>query len=167
YNHADCRLMSKRALDALADYKEVNLFLRGMVTHMGFKNDIVYFERAERFAGESKYPLKKMLNFAWDGITSFSTKPLRFISVLGGALMIIGVISLVLLLILSLIGSIADWWMPTMNMLMYAISIVIGGMTFLSGAVILCMGVVGEYVGKIYAETKARPRYAVDVFLNR
>lgn len=167
YNHADCRLMSKRALDAFADYKEVNLFLRGMVTHMGFKNDVVYFERAERFAGESKYPLKKMLNFAWDGITSFSTKPLRFISSLGGTLTFLGAVLLVLLLILSLIGSIADWWMPSMNIIMYAMSFVLGGMTILSGIVILCIGVVGEYVGKNYFETKARPRYAVDVFLNR
>lgn len=167
YNHADCRLMSKRALEALSEYKEVNLFLRGMVTHMGFKNDIVYFKRAERFAGESKYPLKKMLNFAWDGITSFSTKPLRLISVLGSVLIVLGVILLPLLLVLSLIGSIADWWMSTMNLLMYGISFVIGAMTILSGVIILCMGVVGEYIGKIYAESKARPRYAVDVFLNR
>ncbi len=167
YNHADCRLMSKRALEAFADYKEVNLFLRGMVTHMGFKNDIVYFERAERFAGESKYPLKKMLNFAWDGITSFSTKPLRFITVLGGTLMVIGVLLLALLLVLSLVGSIADWWMPTMNLLMYGMSFVLGGMPFLSGVIIVCVGVVGEYVGKNYFETKARPRYAIDVFLNR
>ncbi len=167
YNHADCRLMSKRALNAFADYKEVNLFLRGMVTHMGFKNDVVYFERAERFAGESKYPLKRMLNFAWDGITSFSTKPLRFISLLGGALTVVGVVLLILLLILSLVGSIADWWMPSMNLIMYAMSFVLGGMTILSGIVIFCIGVVGEYVGKNYFETKARPRYAVDVFLNR
>ena len=167
YNHADCRLMSKRALEAFSDYKETNLFLRGMVTHMGFKNDIVYFERAERFAGESKYPLKKMLNFAWDGITSFSTKPLRFITLLGGGLAVIGVLLLVLLLILSLIGSIANWWLDSMNLVMYAMSFVLGGMTTLSGVVILCIGVVGEYVGKNYFETKARPRYAIDVFLNK
>ena len=108
-----------------------------------------------------------MLNFAWDGITSFSTKPLRFISLLGGALTVVGVVLLILLLILSLVGSIADWWMPSMNLTMYAMSFVLGGMTILSGIVILCIGVVGEYVGKNYAETKARPRYAVDVFLNR
>ncbi len=167
YNHADCRLMSKRALEALAEYKEVNIFLRGMVTHMGFKSDVVYFERAERFAGESKYPLKKMLNFAWDGITSFSTKPLRFISVMGGALTFVGVVLLVLLLILSLVGSIADWWMPSMNLIMYAMSFVLGTMTILSGVIILCIGIVGEYVGKNYSETKSRPRYAIDIFLNK
>lgn len=167
YNHADCRLMSKRALESFSEYKESNLFLRGMVTHMGFKNDVVYFERAERFAGESKYPLKKMLNFAWDGITSFSTKPLRLITLLGCTLTVIGIFLFLILMILSLIGSVADWWSPDLNLLMYGISLLISGGTFLSGMLILCMGVVGEYVGKNYFETKSRPRYAVDIFLNR
>ena len=145
----------------------MEIILKEDIIGLGFKNDIVYFERAERFAGESKYPLKKMLNFAWDGITSFSTKPLRVITLLGGGLALFGVLLLVLLLVLSIVGSIADWWQPSMNLLMYAISFILGGMTVLSGIIILCIGVVGEYVGKNYFETKARPRYAVDVFLNR
>ena len=155
YNHADCRLMSRRALEAFADYKEVNLFLRGMVTHMGFKNDIVYFERAERFAGESKYPLKKMLNFAWDGITSFSVKPLRLITSLGIFLSTISVLALVALLVLFIckVG-------------FSSVFVILSAIAFFSGLQIFCIGIVGEYIGKIYAESKARPRYAIDIFLN-
>lgn len=155
YNHADYRLMSKRALDALEQFKEINLFLRGIVPLIGYKSTTVSYDRNERFAGESKYPLKKMLAFALDGITSFSIKPIRFVTITG--ITIFG--GSVLIIIYSLIR----------KYLGYTVS----GWTFLScsiwllgGIQLLGLGVVGEYIGKIYSETKHRPRYIIEKVLN-
>ncbi len=154
YNHADYRLMSRRALDALAQFGETNLFLRGMVTLLGFKTDVVTYERAERFAGESKYPLKKMLAFAWDGITSFSVKPIKLIAVVGGVICALSIAGLIYTLISYFCGSTVPGWSSTM------VSI-----WFLGGVQLLSLGVIGEYVGKIYGEVKARPRYIVETFI--
>ena len=150
FNHADYRLTSKKVLDNLESYKETNLFLRGIFPTIGYKNDIVYYERNERFAGESKYPLKKMLNFAWDGITSFSTKPLRIITKLGILNIFLSVLSLITTIILNIF--IVD--IPLIYILLCALWIIISTM-FLSIAII------GEYVGKIYIEVKQRPRYFI------
>lgn len=151
YNHADYRLTSKRVLEEFSNYKEKNLFLRGIFPLIGFKNDIVYYERGERFAGESKYPLKKMINFAWDGITSFSVKPIRFIMELGLFQIIISLILIVLFIILDLnrystlgIGSI--------------LSII----SFFFGIQLFCTGIIGDYIGKVYFETKNRPRFIIE-----
>ncbi|MBO5475449.1 MAG: glycosyltransferase family 2 protein [Bacilli bacterium] len=150
FNHADYRLTSRRVLDNFADFKEVNLFLRGMFPLIGYKSDKVYYERAERFAGESKYPLKKMLNFAWDGITSFSVKPLRFICILGFIILFISVLIMIYSLVQKIIGNTVDGW-TFLNISIW----------FIGGLQMLSLGVVGEYVGKMYNETKARPRYIV------
>lgn len=150
YNHADYRLMSKRALEALAEFKEVNLFLRGIVPLIGYKYSIVEYERHERFAGESKYPLKKMLAFAVDGITSFSVKPIRLISVLGFPIFFISLIALIYSLVVKFLGKTEVGWT----------SIVIS-IWMLGGIQLLSLGVIGEYIGKIYNETKARPRYII------
>ena len=150
YNHADYRLTSKRVLDEFENYKEVNLFLRGMFPLVGFKTDIVYYERNERFAGESKYPLKKMLNFAWDGITSFSVKPLRIICSVGFGILLFSIIIMIYSLVRKITGNTVDGWT------FIAISIwLIGGIQMIS------IGIIGEYIGKIYSETKARPRYII------
>lgn len=150
YNHADYRLMSKRALEALSEYKEVNLFLRGIVPLIGYDYSIVEYERHERFAGESKYPLKKMLAFAMDGITSFSIKPIRLISILGFTIFVMSFIALIYSLIVKFLGKTETGWTSLV------ISIwMIGGIQLLS------LGVIGEYIGKIYSETKARPRYII------
>lgn len=150
YNHADYRLMSKRALEALSEYKEVNLFLRGIVPLIGYDYSIVEYERNERFAGESKYPLKKMIAFAMDGITSFSIKPIRLISILGFTIFIMSFIALIYSLIVKFLGKTENGWTSLV------ISIwMIGGIQLLS------LGVIGEYIGKIYSETKARPRYII------
>ena len=154
YNHADYRLMSKRALDELENYKEVNLFLRGIVPLIGFKSDIVYYERSERFAGESKYPLKKMLAFAFNGITSLSIKPIRIISSIGCLVFLISLFLLVYSVIGYFTGNTIPGWA--------SLAVSIWG---LGGMQLLAIGVVGEYVGKIYLETKGRPRYIVDTFL--
>lgn len=154
YNHADFRLMSRRALDALEQYGEVNLFLRGIVTLIGYKTDIVYYERSERFAGESKYPFKKMLAFAWDGITSFSVRPLQIITGLGIFVCFASVIGLIYCLVRWLTGNtVAGWTSMTMLILL------------LGGIQLLSLGVIGEYIGKIYSETKRRPRYLVETYL--
>lgn len=150
YNHADYRLMSKRALEALAEFKEINLFLRGIVPLIGYKYSIVEYERHERFAGESKYPLKKMLAFAIDGITSFSVKPIRLISVLGFSIFFISLIALIYSLVVKFLGKTEVGWT----------SIVIS-IWMLGGIQLLSLGVIGEYIGKIYNETKARPRYII------
>lgn len=150
FNHADYRLTSKRVLDNFANFKEVNLFLRGMFPLIGYKSDKVYYERAERFAGESKYPLKKMLNFAWDGITSFSVKPLRFICILGFIILFVSVLIMIYSLVQKIIGNTVDGW-TFLNISIW----------FIGGLQMLSLGVVGEYVGKMYNETKARPRYIV------
>ena len=150
YNHADYRLTSKRVLEEFSNFKEVNLFLRGMFPLVGFKSEVVYYERNERFAGKSKYPLKKMLNFAWDGITSFSVKPLRLIASIG-FFVLLGSLALLIYSIVMLILGHAF----TGNKFI-AISIwLIGGIQLIS------TGVVGEYIGKIYSETKQRPRYII------
>lgn len=150
YNHADYRMTSKRALKEFENFGEVNLFLRGIFPLVGLKTDVVYYERAERFAGESKYPLKKMLNFAWDGITSFSVKPLRLICILGFMILIVSLAIMIYTLVMKMIGNAVDGWAFLM------ISIwMIGGMQT------ACIGIVGEYIGKVYNETKARPRFII------
>lgn len=156
FNHADYRLMSRRALAQLKNFKEVNLFLRGIVPQIGFKTDIVTYERNERFAGESKYPLKKMLAFAFDGITSFSVKPIRLVTSLGGFLLFASLAYLLVLLILFLCG-----------VGVTATLVLIGAMFTLGGIQLLALGIVGEYVGKIYSEVKERPKFIIDVLLNK
>lgn len=156
YNHADYRLTSKRVLDELENFKEVNLFLRGMFPLIGFKSDVVYYERNERFAGESKYPLKKMLNFAWDGITSFSVKPLRLIATLGFLILTISIVIMLYSLIMLIIGKTVT-----------STSLIIISIWFLGGLQMISIGIVGEYIGKIYSETKQRPRYIVSEELDK
>ncbi|HEY5525865.1 MAG TPA: glycosyltransferase family 2 protein [Clostridium sp.] len=150
YNHADYRLMSKRALEGLSEFKEVNLFLRGIVPLIGYKYSVVEYERYERFAGESKYPLSKMLAFAWDGITSFSIKPIRIITGLGFFIFAVSFIALIYSVLVNFRGNtVTGWTSLTVSIWM------IGGIQLLS------LGVIGEYVGKIYNETKKRPRYII------
>ncbi len=151
YNHADYRLTSKRVLENFKDYKEVNLFLRGIFPLIGYKSASVYYERSERFAGESKYPLKKMLSFAWDGITSFSVKPLRFICFMGFIVLLVSIIIMVYSLIQKICGNVVEGWT------FLAISI-----WFIGGLQMISIGIIGEYVGKVYNETKARPRYIIE-----
>ena len=150
YNHADYRLTSKKVLEEFSNFKEVNLFLRGMFPLVGFKSDIVYYERNERYAGNSKYPLKKMLNFAWDGITSFSVKPLRLICVLGFIILFISVAIMIYSIIRKLTGNTVPGWT------FLSISI-----WFIGGIQMISIGIIGEYIGKIYQETKRRPRYII------
>lgn len=154
YNHADYRLMSQRALKELANYQEVNLFLRALVIELGFKSDVVYFDRLERLKGESKYPLKKMLAFAFDGITSFSIRPLTILFPLSILMLVIGFVWLVIGLILNLLA-IVNWPLSSV----YALIILVGGINLLG------VSIVGQYVGKNYIETKARPRYIVETIL--
>ncbi len=154
YNHADYRLMSRRALNELAGFKEVNLFLRGMVPLLGFKTGTVEYERYERFAGESKYPLKKMLAFAMDGITSLSVKPIRFISAMGILLFCISLVLLIYYVIGYFLGNTVQGW-ATLVVSIWGIG----------GLELLAIGIIGEYIGKIYLETKERPRYIVEEFL--
>ena len=154
YNHADYRLMSRRALNELAGFKEVNLFLRGMVPLLGFKTGTVEYERHERFAGESKYPLKKMLAFAMDGITSLSVKPIRFISAMGILLFCISLVLLIYYVIGYFLGNTVQGW-ATLVVSIWGIG----------GLELLAIGIIGEYIGKIYLETKERPRYIVEEFL--
>lgn len=151
YNHADYRLMSKRALDALSEYKEVNLFLRGIVPLIGYRSDYVYYDRHERFAGESKYPLKKMISFAIDGITSFSVKPLRIIANLGIVVSMISIAGLIYALVSYFTGSAVAGW-----------TAIVCSIWLLGGLQMLCLGVVGEYIGKIYNEAKGRPRFRIE-----
>ena len=156
YNHADYRLMSKRALNGLEQFKEVNLFLRGIVPLIGYKTSVVEYERSERFAGESKYPLKKMLAFAIDGITSFSVKPIRMITALGFILFIVSLLMLIYSIIIKIIGHADSGWTS-----------VICSIWMIGGIQLLSLGVIGEYIGKIYNETKARPRFIIEEFINR
>ncbi|MBR2284485.1 MAG: glycosyltransferase family 2 protein [Ruminococcus sp.] len=155
YNHADFRLMSRRVLQELANFREVNLFLRGMVPLIGFQSCEVTYERAERFAGESKYPLKKMLAFAINGITSFSVKPLKLITSVGLIMSVISVIAILWSIIGKLLGSTEHGWSSTMC-----------SIWFIGGLQLLALGIIGEYIGKIYSEVKARPRYIVADFIN-
>ena len=151
YNHADYRLMSKRALKELANYKEVNLFLRGIVPMIGFKYSSVEYSRKERMAGKSKYPLKKMISFALDGITSLSVKPIRLITAFGFIVAAISLVGIVWSVITALIGSVVAGWASTVSII-----------CFLGGVQLLSLGVIGEYIGKIYLEVKDRPRYIID-----
>ena len=155
YNHADYRLMSKRALEGLAEFKEVNLFLRGIVPLIGYKSDTVTYERHERFAGESKYPLKKMLAFATDGITSFSIKPIRLITTFGILIFAISILMLLYSLVVHFMGKTVAGW-TSMIISIWAIG----------GLQLLAIGIVGEYIGKIYLETKERPKYIIETVLD-
>ena len=154
FNHADYRLMSKRALNELANYKEVNLFLRGIVPMIGFKTDVVTYERHERLAGESKYPLKKMLALAVDGITSLSIKPIRFIVFLGFMIFMCSILMLIYSLVQHFLGNTSIGW-TSLIVSIWAIG----------GLQLLAIGVIGEYIGKIYLETKERPRYIIEKVL--
>lgn len=151
YNHADYRLMSRRALRALLDFPERNLFLRGMVYSLGFPHSTVYYDRAERTAGKSKYPLRRMLSFALDGITSFSVKPLRFIVWLGIAFIFISLIAIIYGLVSYARGQVVPGWASLLVSLW-----------FIGGAILFAIGIIGEYVGKIYGEVKRRPRYFIE-----
>lgn len=155
FNHADYRLMSRRALEGLAQFGEVNLFLRGIVPMIGYTTDVVYYERGERFAGESKYPLGKMLSFAVEGITSLSTKPIRLITGLGFFIFLISIIILIYSLVRHFMGETIVGW-TTLMVSVWGIG----------GLILLSLGVVGEYIGKIYLEAKARPRFIVEEFLH-
>ena len=150
YNHADYRLTSKRVLESFSDYKEINLFLRGIFPLVGYKSDVVYYERHERFAGVSKYPLKKMLNFAWDGITSFSVKPIRLVLGLGILLFVTSIIMIIYCVIVKLLGQTVTGW-----------TFLACSIWMLSGVQMLSLGIIGEYVGKVYSEVKGRPRYII------
>lgn len=154
FNHADFRLMSRRALEAFSLYKETNIFLRGMVPLVGYKSDIVKYERAERLAGESKYPLKKMLALAWEGVTSLSIQPIRMITWLGGIVFAVSLIFIIYTLISFFVGAAVSGWASTLC-----------SIWALGGLQLLAIGVIGEYIGKIYLETKRRPRYIVEEIL--
>ena len=151
YNHADFRLMSRRALKALQEFPERNMFLRGMVYSLGFPHSVVYYDRRERLAGESKYPLGKMLSFALDGITSFSVKPLRYIVYLGLFFILIALAAIVYALVSYFQGHVVPGW-----------SSLLVSLWFIGGAILLAVGTIGEYVGKIYSEVKRRPRYFIE-----
>ncbi len=151
YNHADYRLMSQRAVRALLQYPERNLFIRGLVRTLGFREDTVYYDRAERFAGKSKYPLSRMLSFAWDGITSFSVRPLRIITSLGLCFILISIGVIIWALTAYASGHTLPGWTSLL------ISV-----WFVGGAILTALGIIGEYVGKIYKEVKHRPRFIVE-----
>lgn len=151
YNHADFRLMSRRALEGLSDFEEVNLFLRGIVPLIGYPSTTVEYKRGERFAGESKYPLKKMLAFAFDGITSFSVKPIRWVTAAGFLIFMASILALIYIVVVKLLGFAVPGWSATT-----------ASIWLLGGLQLLGMGVIGEYVGKIYMEVKARPRYLIE-----
>ena len=154
--HADFRLMTRRTLDALQDYREVNLFLRGIVPLIGFSSVKVYYTRASRAAGESKYPLRRMLSLAWEGITSFSIIPLRIVTALGAVIFALTLLMSFYVLIIRLFSERAC----LVGLLPYCRS------TFLGGVQILAIGILGEYLGKVYREVKARPRYAIEKRIN-
>ena len=150
YNHADYRLLSSRALEEFAKFKEVNLFLRGMVPLVGFKSTCVTYERHERIAGESHYPLSKMLSLAFDGITSLSIKPIRFITGFGVFVALVSFIGVIWAIVEALLGATVSGWASMTSII-----------CFVSGVQLICLGVIGEYIGKIYMETKHRPRYII------
>ncbi|MDO5324069.1 MAG: glycosyltransferase family 2 protein [Clostridia bacterium] len=155
FNHADYRLMSRRAVEGLSQFKEVNLFLRGIVPQIGYPWTTVEYERAKRFAGESKYPLKKMLSFAFDGITSFSVKPLRLILFLGAVIFALSLVMLLWTLIRWIAGATVSGWASLMC-----------SIWMIGGIQLLALGVIGEYIGKVYSEAKARPRFIIERVLN-
>lgn len=150
FNHADYRLLSQRALEGLAEFKEVNLFLRGIVPMIGYTSATVEYERGERFAGESKYPLKKMISFAMEGITSLSTKPIRYITALGVLIFLVSIIMLIVFIAKWALGMTVAGWAS-----------VICSVWAIGGLILLALGVIGEYIGKIYLETKERPRFLI------
>lgn len=150
YNHADYRLLSSRVLEEFAKFKEVNLFLRGMVPLVGFKSTCVAYERHERIAGESHYPLSKMLSLAFDGITSLSIKPIRFITGFGVFVALVSFIGVIWAIVEALLGATVSGWASMTSII-----------CFVSGVQLICLGVIGEYIGKIYMETKHRPRYII------
>lgn len=156
FNHADCRLMSRRALNALSEFKEVNLFLRGLVPLLGFRSDAIKYARSPRYAGDSKYPFGKMLQLALNGITSFSAMPLRMVTVSGCVVTVLSIASILVLLLLTVIKNLS-----------FSIGWVISSVWTACGLVMTSIGIVGEYVGKVFEESKARPRYIVEEFLNR
>lgn len=151
YNHADFRLMSSRTLQALVSFPERNLFLRGMVSSLGYPSAVVYYNRSPRLAGESKYPFSKMLSFALDGITSFSVRPLRYITYLGLTFILISLLAIVYGLCSFVDGSAIPGWTSLLV-----------SVWFIGGAILLACGIIGEYVGKIYKEVKRRPRYFIE-----
>ena len=151
YNHADFRLMSRRTLQSLVAHPERNLFLRGMVCSLGYRSTSVYYDRKERFAGESKYPLSKMLNFAIDGITSFSVKPLRLITLFGMLFILVAILAIGYALYAFAIGHTIPGWTSLLISLW-----------FIGGAILTAIGIIGEYIGKIYKEVKRRPRYFIE-----
>lgn len=151
YNHADYRLLSAKVIKELANFKEVNIFLRGMIPLVGFKSTCVYYERHERLAGESHYPLKKMLALAIDGITSLSTKPIRIITTFGFVIAILSLIGIIWSVIAFALGKTVAGWASLVTIIF-----------FFSGIQLLSLGVIGEYIGKIYLETKARPRFIIE-----
>lgn len=155
FNHADYRLTSKRVLEELENYGEINLFLRGMFPLIGFKTDIVYYERNERFAGSSKYPLKKMLSFAWEGITSFSVKPIKMILNIGIIMFVLSIIMIIYSIVSKCFGNAVDGW-----------TFITCSIWLVAGIQMLSLGIVGEYIGKIYSETKRRPRFIISRNLN-
>ena len=154
YNHADYRLMSKRAVEGLLCFKEKNLFLRGIVPLIGFKSDKVYYERSKRFAGESKYPFRKMLSFALDGITSFSIKPIRFITVMGFFMFFVSIALLIYSIVRWAIGASVLGWAS-----------LICSVWAIGGLIMLSLGIIGEYIGKMYLEVKGRPQFIIETVL--
>ncbi|MCQ2523981.1 MAG: glycosyltransferase family 2 protein [Lachnospiraceae bacterium] len=156
YNHADFRLMSKRAVEEFSKYNETNLFLRGIIPLIGYQTDCVYYDRKERVAGESKYPLKKMLALAFNGISSFSVKPISMITGLGGVIVFLSIIAAIYALISFCMGSVVPGWTS-----------LILSIWFLGGVQLLCIGLIGQYIGKIYIEVKHRPRYNIEKVLDK
>jgi glycosyltransferase involved in cell wall biosynthesis len=154
YNHADYRLMSRRALDGLSQFKEVNLFLRGIVPMIGYKSTQVYYSRGERSAGKTKYPLKKMISFAFEGVSSLSIRPVRMISTVGAVMFLISIGILVYSLVQHFLGATVQGW-TSLAVSMWAIG----------GLQLLAIGIIGEYIGKIYLESKQRPRFIVEEYL--
>ena len=150
YNHADYRLVSSKVLQEFASFREVNLFLRGMFPLVGFKSTSVYYERRERLAGESKYPLKKMLALAFEGITSLSVRPLHIITGLGGCIAVLSFLGVIWSVVMALLGQTVAGW-ASMTCII----------CFIGGVQLTCLGVIGEYIGKIYLEVKQRPRYII------
>jgi polyisoprenyl-phosphate glycosyltransferase len=151
HNHADYRLCSKRVLTALAEFGEVNLFLRGIIPTIGFNKDVVYYDRLERFAGESKYPFRKMAAFAWNGVTSFSNYPLKLVTIIGFVIFFFCLLMTGYALFALYTGNVVPGWLSTVL-----------PMYFLGGVQLFCFGILGEYIGKIYSEVKQRPRYFID-----
>jgi len=151
HNHADYRLCSSRVLTALSEFDEVNLFLRGIIPSIGFNNDIVYYDRLERFAGESKYPFRKMASFAWNGVTSFSNYPLKLVTIIGFVIFFLCILMSGYAIFALFLGKVVPGWLSTVL-----------PMYFLGGVQLFCFGILGEYIGKIYLEVKRRPRYFID-----